>query len=49
MIESMEFRDMALKYNVTAVPRTVINDKVDVVGLLSESKLLDSIFKAAKD
>ena len=49
MIESMEFRDMALKYNVTAVPRTVINDRVDVVGLLSESKLLDSIFKATKD
>ncbi|MFX0097281.1 MAG: thioredoxin family protein [Candidatus Hodarchaeota archaeon] len=49
MIESMEFRDMALKYNVTAVPRTVINDKVDVVGLLSESKLLDSIFEAVKD
>lgn len=49
MIESMEFRDMALKYNVIAVPKTVINDKVEVVGLQPESEFVDSIFKAVKD
>ncbi|MFX1486592.1 MAG: thioredoxin family protein [Promethearchaeota archaeon] len=48
MIESIEFRDMALEYSVTAVPKTVINDKVEVVGLQPESEFVDSIFKAVK-
>jgi glutaredoxin-like protein len=48
VIDSQEFPDMALKYNVIGVPKIVINDKVDFIGefnedLFAEHVLLGSI------
>jgi glutaredoxin-like protein len=48
IIDSQEFPDMALKYNVIGVPKIVINDKVDFMGefnedLFAEHVLLGSI------
>jgi glutaredoxin-like protein len=48
VIDSQEFPDMALKYNVIGVPKIVINDKVDFMGefnedLFAEHVLLGSI------
>lgn len=48
VIDSQEFPDMALKYNVIGVPKIVINDKIDFMGefnedLFAEHVLLGSI------
>jgi glutaredoxin-like protein len=48
VIESSEFPDLAMKYNVIGVPKIVINDKVDFMGefnedLFAEHVLLGSI------
>jgi predicted DsbA family dithiol-disulfide isomerase len=45
-IEATEFPDLAAKYRVYAVPRTVINETSAVEGSVPESFLLDAILKA---
>ena len=42
-IDAYDFQDMAIKYNVAAVPKTVINDKVEFVGLKSDNEILGYI------
>ncbi len=44
-IESMEFPDLAGKYRVHAVPKTVINETVSIEGALPEEFFLDGILK----
>jgi glutaredoxin-like protein len=45
-IEATEFPHLAIKYGVQGVPRTVINDKIDVEGAVPEQMLLDAIKEA---
>jgi predicted DsbA family dithiol-disulfide isomerase len=35
-IEAMEFMELARKYRVTGVPKTVVNDEVEIMGALPE-------------
>ena len=44
-IESIEFPDLAQKYSVYAVPRTVINESASIEGSMPEEFFLDSILK----
>jgi len=46
MVESIEFPHLANRYSVLAVPKTVINDKVEFVGALSEEQFIDYVLKA---
>ncbi len=45
-IDCYAFNKLALKYNVAAVPKVVINDKVEFVGLKEENEILGHIFGA---
>lgn len=45
-IEATEFPDLAEKYRVYAVPKTVINDAAGIEGSLPEQLFLDGILKA---
>jgi predicted DsbA family dithiol-disulfide isomerase len=44
-IESTEFPELASRYRVYAVPKTVINGQAFVEGALPESMFLDEILK----
>jgi len=44
-IEASEFPDLAGKYRVYAVPKTVINDEAAIEGSLPEEFFLDEILK----
>ena len=46
VIEAMEFPELADKYNVYAVPKVVINDRVSFEGVLSEDKFLEKVIEA---
>lgn len=47
MIESMEFSELAEKYNVSGVPHTIINaGKAEVVGAVPENHLLEKMLQA---
>ncbi|MBT9174558.1 MAG: hypothetical protein DDT22_00218 [candidate division WS2 bacterium] len=45
IIEATEFPYLADKYSVFGVPKTVINDKVEIEGAVSEELFLDNLFK----
>jgi len=46
MVESIEFPHLANRYSVMAVPKTVINDKIEFVGALPEEQFIDYVLKA---
>jgi len=46
MVESSEFPHLAHKYNVFAVPKTVVNEKVSFEGALPEPLFLEQVMKA---
>jgi glutaredoxin-like protein len=48
MIEISEFPHLAVKYNVMGVPKTVVNETVEVVGLQPEEELLRRVAVAAR-
>ena len=47
MIEATEFPHLAQKYNVTGVPKTIINDHEELVGAVPEHVFLEALLKAA--
>jgi len=49
MIEAMEFRELAGKYNVMAVPKIVINEKVEFEGAVPEGNFLNYVMQAVAE
>jgi predicted DsbA family dithiol-disulfide isomerase len=45
-IEATEFPEMAQRYRVMAVPKIVINDRVEFSGALPEPQFLDAVLQA---
>ncbi len=48
MIEAQEFPEISQLYNVYAVPKVVINEKVEFEGALPEKQFLEYIMEAVK-
>jgi glutaredoxin-like protein len=46
MVEAVEFPDLANRYQVYAVPKTVVNDLYSFEGALTESAFVDQVIKA---
>jgi glutaredoxin-like protein len=46
VIDTSEFPHVGIKYNVMGVPKTVINDKIEFVGVLPEDLFLEHILLA---
>ena len=40
-VEATEFPDLARRYQVSAVPKTVVNEQTEVLGALPEDAYLD--------
>jgi len=47
IIETSEFPDLAMKYNVIGVPKVVINEKVEFVGAFSEDLFAEHVLLGA--
>jgi len=47
MIDASLFPNLALKYSVSAVPKTVINDSIEILGAFPPELLLKRIFEAS--
>jgi glutaredoxin-like protein len=43
VIESSEFPDLALKYNVIGVPKIIINEKTELIGAFSEDLFAEHV------
>ena len=40
-IEATEFPDLARRYQVTGVPKTVVNDAIEIMGALPEGPFIE--------
>jgi hypothetical protein len=45
-IEATEFPDLARAYQVSGVPKIVINDRVEFMGALPEPQFLEAVLRA---
>ncbi len=45
-VEATEFPDLAQRYMVMAVPKTVVNDRVSFEGALPEAEFVDAVLRA---
>jgi predicted DsbA family dithiol-disulfide isomerase len=48
-IEANEFPDISQRYHVMAVPKVVINDRVEFEGAYPEPEFLKAVLQAARD
>jgi hypothetical protein len=46
-VEATEFPDLAQRYSVMAVPKTVINDRGSFEGALPEAQFVDAVLRVA--
>jgi alkyl hydroperoxide reductase subunit AhpF len=46
-IEATEFPELSRAYKVMAVPKIVMNDRVEFEGALSEAQFVDAVVRAA--
>jgi predicted DsbA family dithiol-disulfide isomerase len=45
-VEAQEFMDLSRAFGVSAVPKTIINDKEEILGSMPEEVFLESVLKA---
>ena len=48
MIEATEFPQLGIKYNVSGVPKTIINENIEVLGLQPEEEFVRQVESATK-
>lgn len=46
VIEATEFPELADRYQVMAVPKIVVNDRVEFVGALPEQQFVQQVLRA---
>ncbi len=46
-VEAQEFPDLAARYQVMGVPKTVVNDTVEFVGAVPEDEFVAHVLEAA--
>ena len=46
MVEASEFPHLANRYEVMSVPKTVVNNRINLVGGLPEPQFLDGVMQA---
>jgi hypothetical protein len=47
-VEASEFPDLVQRYNVYAVPKTVINETVEVLGAVPEADVVRAVLEATR-
>jgi thiol-disulfide isomerase/thioredoxin len=49
VIDANEFPELSERYRVRTVPKTIINDRVEFVGSLTEAKVLQALDRVVGD
>ena len=42
-VQATEFNDLARKYRVTGVPKTVVNEEIEILGALPEAQFVRAV------
>lgn len=48
-VEATEFPDLARRYRVSGVPKTVVNEETEILGALPEDAYIEQALAAAQD
>ena len=48
-VEATEFMDLTRRYRVTGVPKTIVNDKVEILGAVPEDAFVQTAVGAVDD
>ncbi len=46
-VEASEYPDLVRQYRITGVPKTIINDRVEILGLQSEIPFIHRVMEGA--
>ena len=46
VVEVSEFIDLAQRYRVQGVPKTVVNDRIEIIGALPEPRFVQQVLEA---
>lgn len=44
-VEATEFPDLARKYRITGVPKTIVNDQIEVMGGLPQDEFVAQVLQ----
>ena len=45
-VEATEFMDLSRKYRVTGVPKTIVNEQIEILGALPEADYIEAALQA---
>jgi predicted DsbA family dithiol-disulfide isomerase len=48
-IEATEFMDLSRRYRVTGVPKTIVNETIEILGALPEEQFVEAALQAADE
>lgn len=44
-VEATEFMDLSRRFRVTGVPKTIVNDSIEILGALPEAEFIESALR----
>jgi len=48
-VDAQEFMDLSRRYRVTGVPKTVVNDTIEILGGLPEDAFIEQVLQRSDD
>jgi predicted DsbA family dithiol-disulfide isomerase len=48
-VEATEFPDLARRYHVTGVPKSVVNDRVEILGAVPQDMFVDQVLAGTSE
>jgi predicted DsbA family dithiol-disulfide isomerase len=48
-IDAIEFMDLSRKFQVTGVPKTIVNDSIEIMGALPEDMFVRAVLQIPDD
>lgn len=46
-VDAQEFFELSRRYRVTGVPKTIVNDEIEILGGLPEADFIDAVLQRA--
>ena len=48
-VEATEFPDLARRYRVTGVPKSIVNERVEILGALPQDAFVEQVLSATRE
>jgi predicted DsbA family dithiol-disulfide isomerase len=48
-VEATEFPDLARRYHVTGVPKSVVNDRVEILGAVPQDAFVEQVLSGTRE